>query len=110
MDAEGGVHQFAVLQEAPPGHPTLRPHHIAIGLYERDGEGALVRTRRVQADIDGARTWCPRWRVGRADLILLNDDDLDYAVVRFDERSLATLTSRSGGSLTAWPGRSAGVP
>jgi len=36
--------------------------------------------------------------VGRAqpDLVLLNDDDLDYAIVRFDERSLATLTESIG--------------
>jgi len=30
------------------------------------------------------------------DLLLLNDDDLSYAIVRFDERSLATLTTSIG--------------
>jgi hypothetical protein len=35
--------------------------------------------------------------MGRAqpDLVLLNEDDLDYAIVRFDGRSLATLTDRA---------------
>jgi aminopeptidase N len=97
VDALGAFTSFAVLQEAPPEQPTLRPHHIAIGLYERDGEGALVRTHQVQADVTGARTEVPGL-IGRSqpDLILLNDDDLDYAIVRFDERSLATLTESIG--------------
>jgi aminopeptidase N len=95
--ADGAFSSFAVLQEAPPEHPTLRPHHIAIGLYERDADGALVRTHQVQADLTGARTELPEL-IGRPqpDLILLNDDDLDYAIIRFDERSLATLTGSIG--------------
>jgi aminopeptidase N len=86
-----------VLQEAPPEHPTLRPHHIAIGLYQRDGEGHLVRTHQVQADLTESRTEVPGL-IGQPqpDLILLNDDDLDYAIIRFDERSLATLTESIG--------------
>jgi aminopeptidase N len=86
-----------VLQEAPPAQPTLRPHHIAIGLYERGSEGALVRTHQVQADLTGARTEVPGLTgQPQPDLILLNDDDLDYAIIRFDERSLATLTESIG--------------
>ena len=94
---DGAFTSFAVLQEAPPKYPTLRPHHIAIGLYERDGEGALVRTRQVQADLAGARTEVPGLAgQPRPDLILLNDDDLDYAIIRFDQRSLATLIESIG--------------
>ena len=97
VGADGEFSGFAVLQEAPPEHPTLRPHHIAIGLYERDDAGALVRTHQVQADLTGARTELPGL-IGRRqpDLVLLNDDDLDYAIIRFDERSLATLTESIG--------------
>ncbi|HEV3382928.1 MAG TPA: aminopeptidase N [Trebonia sp.] len=97
VGAEGAFTSFAVLQEAPPQHPTLRPHHIAIGLYEPGTDGALVRTHQVQADLTGARTEVPGL-IGqqRPDLILLNDDDLDYAIIRFDERSLATLTKSIG--------------
>ena len=93
---DGAFTSFAVLQEAPAEHPTLRPHHIAIGLYRR-ADGALTRTRRVEVDVDGARVPVPEL-VGAAqpDLVLLNDDDLGYALVRFDPRSLATLTDGIG--------------
>ena len=57
-DAEGRFTAFAVLQEAPASHPVLRPHRIAIGLYDR-GEGGLARRHRVEIDIDGERTEVP---------------------------------------------------
>ena len=89
--------EFAVLQEAPAEYPTLRPHRIAIGLYNRTGDDALVRTHRVETDVAGQRTEVPDLvGVERPDLILLNDDDLSYAIVRFDERSLATLIESIG--------------
>jgi aminopeptidase N len=96
VDASGSFTSFAVLQEAPGQHPTLRPHHIAIGLYNRD-RGALTRTRRVEVDVAGPRTAVPEL-VGatQPDLVLLNDDDLGYALVRFDPRSLATLAGSIG--------------
>jgi aminopeptidase N len=96
-DDAGKFVTFAVLQEAPAEHPVLRPHHIAIGLYNQDSDGALVRTHRVEVDVAGARTPVPEL-VGleQPDLVLLNDDDLGYAIVRFDERSLRTLTTSIG--------------
>jgi aminopeptidase N len=96
---------FAVLQEAPERHPVLRAHRIAIGVYNfadgapgPDGEaGVLVRTQRVEVDVSGARTPVPELAgLPRPDLILLNDDDLGYALIRFDPRSLNTLTSSIG--------------
>jgi aminopeptidase N len=96
VDASGAFAEFAVRQEAPADHPTLRPHRIAIGLYNLV-DGPLVRTHQVQADISGARTAIPELvGVGRPDLIVLNDDDLSYAIIRFDDRSIATLTSSIG--------------
>lgn len=97
VGADGAFTSFAVVQEAPPEHPVLRPHHIAIGLYERDGDGTLVRRHQVQADVAGGRTEVPGL-IGqpRPDLVMLNDDDLGYAIIRFDERSLATLTESIG--------------
>ncbi|HTA10651.1 MAG TPA: aminopeptidase N [Streptosporangiaceae bacterium] len=93
---DGLLESFAVLQEAPAEHPTLRPHHLAIGLYSLV-DGALVRTHQVAADLAGPRTAMPSLAgIAQPDLILLNDDDLDYAVIRFDERSLATLTQHIG--------------
>ena len=96
-DDQGRFTSFAVLQEAPAEHPVLRPHHIAIGLYNKDGDGALVRTHRVEVEVAGARTPVPDLAgLPQPDLLLLNDDDLGYAIVRFDERSLATLTTSIG--------------
>jgi aminopeptidase N len=118
VGADGAFVDFAVLQEAPEENPTLRPHHIAIGLYNRvaagrtsaggpraggersggDGGGGLVRTHRVEVDVIGARTEVPELAgVAQPDLVLLNDDDLTYAIVRFDARSLATLIDSAGG-------------
>jgi aminopeptidase N len=101
----GEFTSFAVLQEAPERHAVLRPHRIAIGLYNLvngapgpDGEPvALVRTQRVEVRVSGARTAVPELAgLSRPDLILLNDDDLGYALIRFDLGSLATLTSSVG--------------
>jgi aminopeptidase N len=97
VDDEGRFTEFAVLQEAPAAHPELRAHHIAIGLYSRDDDGRLVRTHRVETEITGPRTAVPALAGrSRPDLILLNDDDLTYAIIRFDDRSLRTLTESIG--------------
>jgi len=97
VDTDGAFTSFAVLQEAPAKHPTLRPHHLAVGLYTRAG-GALALTGRLEVGIAGPRTELPQLAgVRRPDLILLNDGDLDYAVIRFDPRSLRTLTEAIGG-------------
>ncbi|MGI8691749.1 MAG: aminopeptidase N [Geodermatophilaceae bacterium] len=95
--AEDGTYAgFDVLQSAVPEHPTLRPHRLAVGLYTATDEG-LVRTSRVELDVDGERTPVPELvGVAAADLVLVNDDDLTYCKLRLDERSLATLTDRIG--------------
>ena len=100
---DGRFTAFAIRQEAPAEHPVLRPHHIAIGLYNRS-DGQLVRTHRVEVDVNGALTRVPEL-VGQPqpDLILLNDDDLGYVIVRFDDRSLATLTEAIGEFTDALP-------
>ncbi|MCO5974195.1 aminopeptidase N [Actinoallomurus soli] len=96
VDDEGRFTSFAVLQEAPENHPTLRSHRVAIGLYDRTDEG-IVRRRRVELDVVGARTEVAEL-VGesRPDLVLVNDDDLTYAKVRLDEHSLRTLVDGIG--------------
>ncbi|TFC01394.1 aminopeptidase N [Cryobacterium adonitolivorans] len=89
VDEAGVITAFAVLQTATEDYPTIRPHRLAIGFYDLV-DGALVRTHRVELDVDGAQTDVPEL-VGRsrADLILLNDDDLAYAKVRLDPSSHA---------------------
>ena len=93
---QGSFQAFEIVQEAPAEHPVLRPHRIAIGLY-RNGADGLRRTSQIPVDIAGARTAVPALAgQPQPDLVLVNDDDLTYALVRFDERSLATLTTSIG--------------
>ncbi|MGW0210922.1 aminopeptidase N [Streptomyces sp. NPDC003233] len=103
-DADGVITSFAVRQEAPAlpagakGEPVLRPHRIAIGLYDLDSDsGKLVRTERVELDVDGELTAVPQLTGRRRPaVVLLNDDDLSYAKVRLDEESLRTVTEHLG--------------
>ncbi|MFI7503406.1 aminopeptidase N [Streptomyces sp. NPDC049687] len=103
-DANGVVTSFAIRQEAPAlpagakGEPTLRPHRIAIGLYDLDDDsGKLVRDERVELDVEGELTAVPQLTGRRRpDVVLLNDDDLSYAKVRLDEKSLAFVTEHLG--------------
>ncbi|OKI04639.1 aminopeptidase N [Streptomyces sp. CB02923] len=99
---DGTVTSFAVLQEAPAlpagakGEPVLRPHRIAIGCYDLK-DGKLVRTDRIELDVDGERTEVPfPQNTPRPAVILLNDDDLSYAKVRLDEDSLRVVTEHLG--------------
>ena len=89
-DADGTISRFAVTQTAPADYPTIRPHRLGIGFYSLQ-DGALVRTHRTEIDVDGDRTEVPELQgLRRPDLVLLNDEDLAYAKIRLDEKSLAT--------------------
>jgi aminopeptidase N len=93
---DGRYQSFAIEQTAVDEYPVLRNHRLAVGLYS-GGPGGLTRTERVELDVAGARTEVPEL-VGHpaADLVLVNDDDLTYAKLRLDERSLGTLRRRIG--------------
>ncbi|MFF2994326.1 aminopeptidase N [Streptomyces sp. NPDC057950] len=102
-DADGVITSFAIRQEAPAlpagakGEPTLRPHRIAVGLYNLDASGKLVRDERIELDVDGELTAVPELTGKRRPAVfLLNDDDLSYAKVRLDEDSLAFVTEHLG--------------
>ena len=96
LDDAGALSSFAILQEAPADYPTLRPHRVAVGCYQRQ-DGALVRTQRVELDVVGAKTEVPELvGVAHPDLVLVNDDDLAYAKIRLDEQSLKTLVEHLG--------------
>ncbi|MFP3465143.1 aminopeptidase N [Leifsonia sp. SIMBA_070] len=93
VDADGTITSFAVLQSAAADYPTIRPHRLAIGLYNLqdtgDGTQRLVRDERFELDVDGERTEVAELvGVRRPDLVLINDDDLAYAKIRLDEESL----------------------
>ncbi|MEU7069419.1 aminopeptidase N [Streptomyces narbonensis] len=92
-DAEGRITELAVVQEG--GEP--RPHRAAVGLYRLSADGDLVRFARAEVDITGARTVVAELAgEEKPDLVLVNDDDLTYCKVRFDEGSLATLRAHLG--------------
>ncbi|WP_018568466.1 aminopeptidase N [Streptomyces sp. PsTaAH-124] len=92
LDAEGRIAELAVVQEAVEAYPELRPHRVAVGLYRRSEVGALERYARAEVDVDGPRTLVAELAGQDApELVLVNDDDLTYCKIRFDETSLATL-------------------
>jgi aminopeptidase N len=98
LDDAGRFTRFEIEQTAPNAVATtntLRPHRLAIGLYEEQ-DGRLVRTDRIELDVAGELTEVPEL-VGHAQppVLLVNDDDLTYCKLRLDEHSLSTL--RTGG-------------
>jgi aminopeptidase N len=97
VDTDGRFTEFAVLQGgAKPGAGELRTHRVAIGVYD-DVDGKIVRTHRVEVDVDGARTDVPALAgVPRGKLVLVNEDDLSYCTMRLDPGSLETLIDRIG--------------
>jgi aminopeptidase N len=92
LQVDGEVITSAELrQSAPPGHPTLRPHRLRVGLFDLV-DGHLRRRRAVELDIEGGVTPILQLAGERVpDLVLPNDGDLTYCKVRLDERSLETL-------------------
>ena len=96
LDADDRYASFTVVQQAPTAQPTLRSHRLAVGLYDRDDTG-LHRRERVELDVSGERTEIAEL-VGhrQPDLLMLNDDDLTYAKLRLDPRSMQTLVTGIG--------------
>ncbi|GIJ71954.1 aminopeptidase N [Virgisporangium ochraceum] len=95
--SDGKYASVTVLQEAPAEYPTLRTHRIGVGLYDLDGDH-LVRRERIEVDVEGARTDLTQLVGTRAaDVLLLNDEDLTYAKLRLDERSMTTVVRHIGG-------------
>ncbi|HEX2042085.1 MAG TPA: aminopeptidase N [Acidimicrobiales bacterium] len=97
LDDAGRYRSLSIAQEATDAHPTLRSHRVGVGLYVLTDEG-LVRDRRLELDVVGPATEVPELAAQpQPDLLLLNDDDLTYAKVRLDERSLSTLHAHLSG-------------
>jgi aminopeptidase N len=96
VDADGRFIRFAVAQSgAAPGAGETRVHRLAIGVYDDDGDGRLVRVQREELDVSGASTEVPALvGVSRGKLVLVNDDDLTYCSLRLDPDSLQTALDR----------------
>ena len=96
VDADGRFTRFAVAQSgAEPGAGETRVHRLAVGIYDDDGNGKLVRIHREELDVSGESTEVPALGgVSRGRLILVNDDDLTYCSLRLDPESLQTALQR----------------
>jgi aminopeptidase N len=95
LDDQGNYTSFAVVQTAPADWPTIRRHRIGIGLYDEfadeNMQGHLIRSRSIEIDVTGERTEVPELIGSKhPDVVLLNDQDLTYAKIRLDPRSLKT--------------------
>ncbi|MEV7563213.1 aminopeptidase N [Streptomyces sp. NPDC089795] len=105
-----GIDTLTPRVEESEGHPdtaagwTLavdrrgsRPHHIAVGVYDRDPADDRFLELRELLDLDIPSDEIISVTGARPALLVLNDVDLTYAKVRLDETSLeTTLRSLSG--------------
>ena len=96
LDSFGKFTRFAIEQSgAAPGAGETRVHRLAVGIYDDDGSGKLVRAHREELDVDGDLTEVPGLvGVSRGKLILVNDDDLTYCSLRLHPESLRTALTR----------------
>ncbi|MFJ8663006.1 aminopeptidase N [Streptomyces sp. NPDC093795] len=83
LEGEGSRWQLTV------DHEGSRPHRIEVGVYDRDALDAPVLRERRQIDVPQA---APLDLPGpRPALVVLNEGDLTYAKLRFDETSEYTV-------------------
>ena len=96
VDADGRFTRFEIHQGgAAPGAGETRVHRLAVGVYDDNGEGKIVRLHREELDVAGGTTDVPALQgVSRGQLILVNDDDLTYCSMRLDPESLRNALLR----------------
>jgi aminopeptidase N len=96
LDDDGRFTRFSITQSgAQPGAGETRVHRLAVGIYDDDNSGKLVRTHREELDVEGETTDVPALHgVSRGKLVLVNDDDLTYCSLRLDPESLRTILTR----------------
>ncbi|MDY2941276.1 MAG: aminopeptidase N [Varibaculum sp.] len=88
------VEALRIHQSLPMPGTSLRPQRLTVGGYSLSTDGAhLERIWRLETDIDGELS-----EVSEAaglpwpELILINDEDLAYAKLRFDSEDLAFIS------------------
>jgi len=100
LEIDGDTYTSVVISQevplVPAGSKELRPHRLAVGLYDISGDSLNLR-KSVELDVVGASTTVTELSSEKvADLLLINDRDLSYAKLRFDDRSIATLKKYLG--------------
>lgn len=96
----GDTYDSIAIKQEPPlipaGSNEKRPHRLAVGLYDLKGS-SLERRTSVELDVTGELTSVDKLKGEKvADLLLINDKDLSYAKIRFDQRSIETLKFHLG--------------
>ena len=85
--------RLALAQSAPADYPTLRPHHLEVGLLTEDGGGASVEA--VPAVLEGERAEVEAARGRpRPALVYPNFNDHAYAKIALDDESVAWVRER----------------
>ncbi|MET9886985.1 aminopeptidase N [Streptomyces sp. NPDC006430] len=69
-------------------HQGSRPHHIAVGLYDRTRDNTLEPREPITLDVPSNEVVAASGL--RPDLLLLNDGDFSYAKIRLDDTSVET--------------------
>ena len=111
VDADGRFTEFAVEQEAPATHPVLRSHRIAIGLYDRTGDGPSSAGSGSRPTWRARARWCRNWPASRAPTWSWSTTTTSPTprsgsmIIR-----CARWSARSGSSPTRSPRRCAGRP
>ncbi|MCB0915338.1 MAG: aminopeptidase N [Actinobacteria bacterium] len=94
VDSDGNYASASLIQEPPTSPPevapTLRPHRLEVGLYDRTEAGELELRSRIGVElVDGEVELSELAGQPRPDLLLVNDRDLTYAKIRLDAHSMA---------------------
>lgn len=100
LEIDGDAYKSISISQEVPLVPVdskeLRPHRLAVGLYDISGDSLKLR-KSVELDVAGASTVVTELAGEKvADLLLINDRDLSYAKLRFDDRSIETLKTHLG--------------
>lgn len=93
-DENGIITKFVIKQKGSADNNVLRPHTLKIGFYGLDPEtGKVTRQSSYTEDVAAAEETEITDLIGkkRPEFIMLNDDDLTYAKLRFDRDSLNFL-------------------
>jgi aminopeptidase N len=96
----GNKYESVSIKQEPPkipvGSSDLRPHRMAVALYDLNDSQFKLR-KSIELDVFGELTEIPAF-AGEpiADLLLINDRDLTFAKIRFDEKSVESLKRNLG--------------
>ena len=110
LDDDGAYASVRIVQSDPapmwrsePHEPVLRRHRLAVGVYDLE-DGRLARRERIELDVSAEVTDVAELTGVRAgDLLLLNDDDLTFARIALDDRSLTVATEHLAGFVDPMP-------